>query len=270
MAGRTKAYLSLFSTKNHFLILNAIVLWTVSVFLILPYFSIFNLETLIALGRIFSDLLGPLQVSVQLAVAASIFSVLTAIAAILSLEWVSSLFSIDTANSLKSSSLAGVMGLLVSIPAGVSALVLGLGVWLAYGKWIDPFSGSFIAMVVIQGTLFFPIAFQILWPVARTRKVSQLESAELMGASVFQAFWWVEWPRWRRPLQGAFAGVAGASLGEIGAVSLFYSEKLVPLPLLVSRWMEHYRFVDAQALSGLLLLFSLVLILASFEVYRET
>jgi ABC-type Fe3+ transport system permease subunit len=47
--------------------------------------------------------------------------------------------------------------------------------------------------------------------------------------------------------------VAGASLGEVSAVSLFYNEDLIPLPLLVSRWTAQYRFGDAQAVAVLLL-----------------
>jgi ABC-type Fe3+ transport system permease subunit len=75
----------------------------------------------------------------------------------------------------------------------------------------------------------------------------------------------IEWPRWRGPIFSAFAGVAGASLGELGAVSFFYSEKLVPLPLLVSRWMRQYRFEEAQGIAALLFLLSVLLIVISVE-----
>jgi ABC-type Fe3+ transport system permease subunit len=63
----------------------------------------------------------------------------------------------------------------------------------------------------------------------------------------------VEWSRWKPPLFSAFAMVVGASLGEVAAVSLFYSENLIPLPLLVSRWSAQYRFEDAQSVAVLLL-----------------
>jgi ABC-type Fe3+ transport system permease subunit len=56
---------------------------------------------------------------------------------------------------------------------------------------------------------------------------------------------------------GLAGAAAAASLGEVAAVSFFYSERLVPLPLLISRWMAQYRFDDAQALAGVLLLLSL-------------
>jgi ABC-type Fe3+ transport system permease subunit len=46
---------------------------------------------------------------------------------------------------------------------------------------------------------------------------------------------------------------AALALGELGAVSLFYSEKWISLPLRLSRWMQQYRFEDAQGVSALLL-----------------
>jgi thiamine transport system permease protein len=155
--------------------------------------------------------------------------------------------------------------ILIGIPGGISVLVLSLGVWLAYGKWFDPFEGSFLAMVALQTTLFFPVAFRIFWPLSQSLRLRELEAAVSLGASEFSAFWWVEFPRWRGPILSALAAVAGASLGEVGAVSLFYSEKLIPLPLLVSRWMEQYHFEEAQGIAGLLFLLSSFLIVGSLE-----
>jgi thiamine transport system permease protein len=141
----------------------------------------------------------------------------------------------------------------LAIPSGLSVLVLGLGGWLAYGRWIDPFEGSLLAIVGLQITVFFPVAFRMLWPLAQSTQKRELEAAWSLGASPWRAFWLVDWPRWRAPVFSALALVAGLALGEVAAVSLFYSEKLIPLPLLVSRWMAQYRFEDARAVSALLL-----------------
>jgi thiamine transport system permease protein len=150
------------------------------------------------------------------------------------------------------------------MPSGISALVLGLGIWLAYGRWIDPFSGSYLAIFALQTAIFFPIAFRIFWPVVRERPVRLIEAAALLGASRSRAFWVVEWPRWRAPLLSALGMVAGASLGEVAAVSLFYSENLVPLPLLIYRWSAQYRFQDAQMVSILLLFLCSGMILLAY------
>lgn len=144
-------------------------------------------------------------------------------------------------------------GALLALPGGVSVLVLGLGGWLAYSRWIDPHEGSLGAIVALQCTVFFPLAFRMLWPLSRSGGRARLEAAATLGASPWTAFRLVEWPRWRPSARAAFAMVAAAALGEVAAVSLFYSENLVPLPLLVSRWMGRYRFEEARAASLLLL-----------------
>jgi thiamine transport system permease protein len=159
---------------------------------------------------------------------------------------------------------------LIAVPSGVSLLVLGLGIWLAYGKFFDPFSGSLGAMVAIQVTAFSPVAYRLLWPVAQSIPWSMIESAHSLGAGPVEVFRSIEWPRWRAPVLSAVSLVLGASLGEVAAVSLFYSENLIPLPLLISRMMSQYRFGEAEAVSaGLLILafmsMSMVILLGSPE-----
>jgi ABC-type Fe3+ transport system permease subunit len=94
--------------------------------------------------------------------------------------------------------------------------------------------------------------------------VQQMDSALLMGASWLQAFRVVDWMRWKGPLLSIAAGVAGASLGELGVVSFFYSEHVAPVSLLLSRWMSQYRFEEARILSSLLFLLILLLMAISF------
>jgi thiamine transport system permease protein len=197
------------------------------------------------------EVIPALIVSAKLAVATALGALVTAVFAVMVLEMIPRRGSYH--GSFLARALRGGALFLMGVPGGISALVLGLGLWLAYGKWIDPFSGSYGAIIALQMTIFFPIAFRILWPVARDRDERLVEAALLMGASRGRAFFTVEWSRWKTPLLSAFAMVAGASLGEVSAVSLFYNEDLIPLPLLVSRWTAQYRFGDAQAVAVLLL-----------------
>ena len=229
-AGRSKVPLRSFSGRPF-----------VCALFVLPYFSLFHRGmggTWSFLGTFFVDegLRAALTLSFELALTVGFFTLLTALAGVIA--------------SLRFEGLA----LPLAMPSGLSVLVLGLGFFLAYGKWIDPFEGSFLAMVALQVTLIFPVAFRSLLPVAQGTQKRLLEAAVTLGASPVEAFWWVEWPRWRRPVFTVFAIAAGASLGEVAAVSLFYSEKLIPLPLLVTRWMGQYHFEEAQALAAVLFL----------------
>ena len=200
-----------------------------------------------------AELLAPLRISIALACAVTALALATALAGVITASWAAG----SPANGVRPR--PALVALLTSIqvlPSGISVLVLGLGLWLAYGRWVDPFEGSFAAMAILQATLFVPLAFRTLWPVAMGTQTRLLEAAATLGARPIRAFWIIEWPRWRGPLATAAGVIAGASLGEVAAVSLFYSENLIPLPLLVARWMGQYRFEEARAVAGLLLLLS--------------
>ncbi len=193
-----------------------------------------------------SEIFRPLVLSLGLALGASVLVTTLSIAAVM----------VGALTAKNHPRFQGILNLALALPSGVSVLVLGLGFWLAYGRWLDPFDGSFLAMVVLQATLFFPLSFRMLWPLAEAVQLPLLEAALTLGASPGRAFWLVEWPRWRGPILSSAAVVAGASLGEVAAVSLFYSEKLIPLPLLLTRWMAQYRFDQAQGLAFLILILS--------------
>lgn len=168
--------------------------------------------------------------------------------------------------------LQGVISTLILVPSALSTMVLGLGVWLAYGRWVDPFSGQFSALAMIVGVqtlLFFPVTFRIFWPLSLKMPTSELEAAMTLGASGFRAFWLLDWPRWRGPCWSAAAMVMAATLGEIGAVSLFYHEDLMTLPLLVSRWMAQYRFEEAQGLAAFLFILSIALVILVSRSHRR-
>lgn len=153
------------------------------------------------------------------------------------------------------------MGSLVLVlPAGISVMVLGLGFFVAYGKYLDPFSASLWPIVVLETILFVPVAFRVLQPVARARNRGAWDAALTLGASPWTAFGFIEWPRWRGPVLGILSLLAGAALGEVAAVSLFFNEARVPASLLISRWMGQYHFEEAQILSVVLMVAGTALI----------
>lgn len=215
-----------------------------ALFFTVPYFAIFAPNpakvffTLLSLFRGY-ELTRPLQSSLTLAICTGALTLLI------------TLLSIYAART-GPRALRLPIQLAVALPSGISVLVLGLGIWLAYGNWFDPFSGSLSLLVLLQSAIFTPLAYRLLAPVAARARIESLETATLLGASPARAFWHVEFPRWKFPLLTTLALVMAGVVGEVAAVSLFYNENLVPLPLLVSRWMGQYRFADAQAVSALL------------------
>lgn len=224
------------------------VAFAVAALFFIPYLAVF-FDGGVAAWRsaeFWGDVLGPLRLSLEIAGFTAFGAVLAAGLATIATAFASTQFQV-------------LVGIALALPSGISVLVLGLGGWLAYSRWIDPFEGSLTAIVGLQITVFFPTVFRMLWPVAQAGQKRAMEAAWTLGASPWRAFWHVDWPRWRGPVFSALALVAGLALGEVAAVSLFYSEKLIPLPLLVSRWMAQYRFEEARAVSALLLAGSVAL-----------
>jgi thiamine transport system permease protein len=149
---------------------------------------------------------------------------------------------------------------LMILPSGISTMVLGLGLFIAYRDVIDPFSSSLWPVIFLQSVFFVAVAFRVLRPISINWKQSELEAARTLGAGYFRSFREVEWPRWRMPIFASFSLITGAALGEVGAVSLFYNEQRVPLSLLLARWTSQYRFEDAQSVALVLMLISLTMI----------
>jgi thiamine transport system permease protein len=226
--------------------------------------AVFNAKSLAALACALPFLVLPLSASWETLLRADVLWVLLpplALSLRIAFEVAVLSLVLGAAAALTASRDGKLASILFALPSGISVLVLGLGFWLAYGAWVDPFEGSRLAMVTLQAALFFPLVFRTLWPLTLDSRRAALEAALVLGASPFRAWLAVEWPRWKPTVLGLAAVVAAGSLGEVAAVSLFYSESLVPLPLLAQRWAGQYRFEEARAVGALLLALSATTVL---------
>lgn len=226
---------------------NYFVLLGIPLIFLIPYSVLMNRQNFSFLlnPHWMTHLILPIQSSLFLAMASSSATILTSLFVMVSLF-----------HFRKDRFFNPTLKLITHIPNGVSILVLGLGTWFAYGQWFDFSEHSWIILVLLQMTLFFPFSFRLICQTAREMNLDQLEAALCLGASPWRAFLQVEWNRWKAPLLSVFSGVSAASLGEVAAASLFCNENWVPLPLLATRWMMQYRFEEAEAIACLLLLLS--------------
>jgi thiamine transport system permease protein len=221
-------------------------------FWLAPYFIpilAMNLKSISTPG-VEKELLRSSVVSIQIATTSAVVSIVTACAWLYCIR--------DT----KMKWLRTCIESMVNLPACLSVFVLGLGFFWGYSRWINPFEGSLLAIVALQSTLFLPLAFRWLWPVALQSQREQLDAALALGASEIAAFFAIEWPRWRIALVAVSALIFASALGEVGAVSLFYNEATIPLPLLITRLTQQYRFEAAETIGALLSLMSLTSIVA--------
>lgn len=212
-----------------------------------PYLTLFNIESL----RSFADLAfwerirSPLFLSLSIAFFSSLIAIFIGLFGAVVEVYGKKFYSV---------------GFFLSLPSGLSVLVLALGVWLAYGSIIDPFDGSVSAMILLLSAVLVPMVFRSVLPLVSGVRSSNFDMARTLGCSWVRAFFCCEWPRLRAPLLGLFSLSFAVAVGEISAISLFYSEKLLPLPMLVSRLMNQYRFNEANAVAMVLFSISLITI----------
>ena len=151
------------------------------------------------------------------------------------------------------------------IPAGLSPLMIALGFFLAYTRFIDPFEGSLPGMVLVQATLFLPFALRFFLPLLDEGKSGPRRdlqrAARTLGASRFTAWRKLEGPRWRAAGLRLMALVFVWSFSELAAASFFGSERLTTLGVLLLRWLGQYRFAEVNAVLFGIYLFSTAVLL---------
>ena len=144
-----------------------------------------------------------------------------------------------------------------------SSAVSSTGAALAFGRWVDPFEGAWVWVVVIQTVVALPWAYRALGPVLEKASLRELEAVRSGGASAVQAYLWVEWPRIRGSVRGVGMAVAALGLGELGAAGFFLGEGQAPLAVWVSRYFSQYRFEEAHAVGACLTVLALGGLLAA-------
>ncbi len=111
-----------------------------------------------------------------------------------------------------------------------------------------------IVVIVLNALMALPFCWRILQPAMRELAQAQGPLAAHLGISGCARLHLLLWPRLRRPLGLALALALALSLGDLGAIALFGSERLTTLPLLLYQKLGSYRTTDAAALALLLLM----------------
>ena len=164
----------------------------------------------------------------------------------------------------------GLLNAVVDLPLALSPVVVGLALYLLYGRngWFDslPIQVLFATPAMVLATIFVSLPFVVreVVPVLREIGTDQEEAAATLGAGAFATFRRVTLPAIRWAIAYGVVLTTARSIGEFGAVSVVsgrISGRTETLTLLVQDKYESFDVTGAYAASVLLALIAIATLL---------
>ncbi len=163
----------------------------------------------------------------------------------------------------------------INLPFAMSPVVIGLCLFLLYGKhgWLEPGLAEagikvlFSVPGIVLACVFVSVPFVVreTVPVLQEIGTEQEQAAETLGASGWQTFWRVTLPAIRWGVAYGVVLTTARVLGEFGAVSVVsgnISGETQTLPLFVEKNYENFNLPGAFGAAVLLALLALVVLTA--------
>ncbi|HMO59451.1 MAG TPA: iron ABC transporter permease [Roseiflexaceae bacterium] len=151
--------------------------------------------------------------------------------------------------------LAALADPLFMLPLGASAVTLGLGYVVAFGRlgmlqaiWLIP---------VAHALLAFPFVVRGILPALRAIDPRLRDAARVLGATPWRIVWWIDLPLLLPALLAAAALAFTVSLGDYGAALLLARPDMPTVPVVIGRLLGQpgaANYGQALALSSILML----------------
>ncbi|MCA2002761.1 MAG: iron ABC transporter permease, partial [Chloroflexi bacterium] len=149
---------------------------------------------------------------------------------------------------------------LIMLPLGASAVMLGLGFLLSFGRalalpWFVPIAHTLIAL---------PFVIRTLQPALASIPERLRQAAAALGASPFRVWMTVDFPILSRATLSAATFAFTVSLGEFGATLLLNRPEYPTIPIAIQRFLSQpggLNFGQAMAMATLLMVLTMLSIL---------
>ncbi|HUZ15867.1 MAG TPA: sulfate ABC transporter permease subunit CysW [Gaiellaceae bacterium] len=169
----------------------------------------------------------------------------------------------------------GLLNAFIDLPLAVSPVVIGLCLYLLYGRdgWFGSwFLGHGIQILfalpsIVLATVFVSVPFvaREVIPTLRELGTEQEQAAATLGATGWQRFWRITLPSIRWAVIYGVVLTTARCLGEYGAVAMVSGGvlgKTQTAPLLVDNYMNNFNTTGAYAASLVLALIAVVVLVA--------
>lgn len=160
----------------------------------------------------------------------------------------------------KPTRLEKVLDPLIMLPLGSSAVMLGLGFIITYGKWLTspflvPFAHTLVAL---------PFVIRTLQPAIASIPQRLRQAASSLGASPLEVWKNIDLPILRRAALAAATFAFTVSLGEFGATLLISRPEYPTIPVAIERFLSQpggLNYGQAMAMASILMLLTTASIL---------
>ena len=149
------------------------------------------------------------------------------------------------------------------------AIVLGSGWFILLHQYGDVFSFAPVLVIVINALMALPFVHRILAPALAESNQKHQRLITALGITGWARWRLIDYRLLKKPLMLAFAFAMALSLGDLGVIALFGSEKITTLPLLLFKSLGSYRTNDAQGLALILALCCLLVLYVAEKISRK-
>ncbi|MBL8077854.1 MAG: iron ABC transporter permease [Anaerolineales bacterium] len=152
----------------------------------------------------------------------------------------------------KPTQLEKILDPLIMLPLGSSAVMLGLGFIITFGRSLS----SPVFIPIAHTLIAFPFVVRALQPAIASIPERLRHAASVLGASPFRVWQTVDFPILRRATLTAATFAFTVSLGEFGATLLLSRPELPTIPVAISRFLGQaggLNYGQAMAMSTILM-----------------
>lgn len=148
--------------------------------------------------------------------------------------------------------LAGLSGAAGSLTLLVPPVVLGAGWFLMLGGGAGQLLAPLAVIVLVNALMALPFVMRVIEPAHQSTMDRNGRLAVSLGVSGMNRLRQIDIPAMLPPLATGFIFAVALSLGDLGAIALFGSDRIVTLPWLLYQKLGSYRTSDAAGLALLL------------------
>lgn len=199
--------------------------------------------------------------SIILGASSAVIAVILALALVVSREQVAERLSFQAPRSFSLKFFERCLDLGPNLILVVPPIVLGAGWFIFLRGWGNPFSFAAPMVIAVNAAMAMPFAVRLLRPAWDNSAYKHNRLCAQLGIKGLTRIWLIDWPVMRRPISVAFAFAMALSLGDLGTIALFGSDRIQTLPYLLLQRMGSYRTDDAAGLALILGLLCLALMI---------